>query len=507
MQANLIESEADLTNNQVLTKKSKMTGLFGSFHLDQTEITINVESIQEVVNYPEKVTTIPLSPKFLVGVFNLRGTVIPIIILKMLLGFPESEVKNNQKVAIIIFEGARIGLVFDSTGEILRVNPEQINEFSYADGALNKVIKGAIKLDEGRRIIQVLNPKELVKIENFPQIIEAQSGSNEINIKKLRSKRKQCISFCSGNGLLAFNIQAIHEIVKTPEIKQSPLSSDLCRGMINFRGRIVPVVDMSVLIGLEKNLTTKEEDQRIVILTIDNTSFGLLIDSVSSIVTYYQEDLLVIPVLNKHKSKMFHGCISKPDSQDVILLNESEILSKSEISELTKGHSTLFKSEETVSKSKTSGARKAYITFQLDHNMATPMNEIREIIEYPTDSIIQPPGLSESARGVLNLRGQMVTIIDLRSLYQMPKIDVTPKTKVLIVESVNSKIGLIVDSIDSIIHIEEDKKLTLPAMIFGGLGETFQEDMTEILELKQGDKATTAIINLNIKATVNRITS
>lgn len=59
-----------------------MENTYGSFFLGDIELAINVKAIQEVVNYPDTITLMPLSPHFLVGVFNLRGLIVPIVNLK-----------------------------------------------------------------------------------------------------------------------------------------------------------------------------------------------------------------------------------------------------------------------------------------------------------------------------------------------------------------------------------------------------------------------------------------
>ena len=58
---------------------SSAVELYGSFHLGQTELALPVAALQEVVNYPAAVTSVPLAPSHLLGLFNLRGTLIPIV--------------------------------------------------------------------------------------------------------------------------------------------------------------------------------------------------------------------------------------------------------------------------------------------------------------------------------------------------------------------------------------------------------------------------------------------
>ncbi|MDD4974151.1 MAG: chemotaxis protein CheW, partial [Bacteriovorax sp.] len=77
------QNEETKTLNNKASNKSK-DEIFGSFYIGTMEVAINVKAIHEVVNLPEKIIKMPLAPNFLLGVFNLRGLIIPIINLKAL---------------------------------------------------------------------------------------------------------------------------------------------------------------------------------------------------------------------------------------------------------------------------------------------------------------------------------------------------------------------------------------------------------------------------------------
>ena len=85
-----------------IEKKDHMiNNSYGSFFLGDIELAINVKVIQQVVNYPEKIISMPLSPHFLVGVFNLRSLIIPIVNLKRLLKFDHFQITGLEKIAIV----------------------------------------------------------------------------------------------------------------------------------------------------------------------------------------------------------------------------------------------------------------------------------------------------------------------------------------------------------------------------------------------------------------------
>ena len=119
----------NLEEKNISTFKQQ-SNIFATFDIGGVEVAINVKSIQEVVNFPERIIPMPLAPQFLIGVFNLRGLIIPIVNLKSLLKFEDSSVSTNQKVAIVDHEGAKVGLLFDSTNEIIRVSDEMLSNFN-----------------------------------------------------------------------------------------------------------------------------------------------------------------------------------------------------------------------------------------------------------------------------------------------------------------------------------------------------------------------------------------
>ena len=125
--------------------------LFGSFLLGPDEFALPASCIREVVNYPDKMTVVPLSPPFLDGMFSLRGTVIPVVNLSRVFDPAAPASDPGHKIAILDYQGVLVGILFHATGEILRVRPEQRSTLSYAAGAAHTVIAGTILLDDGAR--------------------------------------------------------------------------------------------------------------------------------------------------------------------------------------------------------------------------------------------------------------------------------------------------------------------------------------------------------------------
>lgn len=458
--------------------------IFCSFFMGEIEVAVDVASVQEVVNYPENIIKLPLSPSYLVGVFNLRNTIIPIVNLKLILKDRDSEVSQFQKVAIADYDGAKIGLLFDSTSEIIRIQKDQVNNFSYNNSNDENVIAGVLKLEEGKRIIQVLSPHALLKIDNIPQIVEKQTNTGTVSSSDWASGvRKKCIVFTVSDLKMCFEISRIREIIRIPDIQESAVKNPLCLGIVNLRGRTIPIIDLGLLLKSRDKVATPTSESRVVIYKMDREYFGLLVDSVESINSYLESDIMAIPLLENARSQMFLGCLSIKDLGDVILIDDQKILSNGEIEEITQGHAHIYRNTEINEKSLKTSKRESYITFRLDHLFGVSIGDVREIINY-TKEIKPAPGSPRFVKGIMNLRGKIITVIDTRTLYQMPpsKNEATD-LKIMIFENEGEHFGLVVDSLESILTVSEAHKQNVPSLLVKQVKDSFGNDIKEILTL------------------------
>lgn len=482
--------------------------LFGSFLLGPDEFALPASCIREVVNYPDKMTVVPLSPPFLDGMFNLRGTVIPVVNLSRVFDPGAPKADNSHKIAILDYQGVLVGILFHATGEILRVRPEQRSTLSYAPGAAHAVIAGTILLADGARLLQVLDPAALVRIENVPHVLALQSAGRQA-ARRHQGERRQCVSFRAAGSAFAFDMSAIQEIIRVPDIQPSILNSALCLGRINFRGSPVAIVCFATLLtapGASKEASNAScaareflPDQRIVIARIDDATIGFLVDSVDSIVNYHAEDLMPIPLLSRARAGMFAGCIARPDQADVILLDHRQILSSAEIVEMRTGHARLYPTDDTAAASLAArearrSKRQVYLTFALENIYAVEIKQVREIIDYTPD-ISRPPGMPDFMRGMLNLRQQMISVIDLRSLYGMAPAEATGQTKILVVERVGElgveKFGLMVDAVQNIMTIEDSRRFTAPRIMRGADSNGPSSDMPDVIDIESDGEGRT----------------
>ena len=475
--------------------------LFGSFLLGDDEFALPASCIREVVNLPERITALPLSPPFLEGMFTLRGSVIPVVNLGRVFQPAAPAAAPGHKIAILDFDQVLVGILFHDTGEILRVRPEQRGALSYHGGAQG-VVAGTILLDDGNRLLQVLDPAALVRIENVPHVLALQAAGRKQDRQQFhaQAERRRCVSFHVGATAFGFEMGAIQEIIAVPELHRSILNSALCLGRINFRGSQVAVVDFAALLGAGGAATedaapahAASPEQRIIVVRIDDATVGFLVDAVDSIIHFFSDDIMPIPLLSKARAAMFAGCIARPELGEIIFLDHREIFSRSEIVEMRTGHANLYpeagKAEPAgvAAGGKRKGQRQVYITFALEATFAVEIRQVREIIDY-SEAVTHAPGLPPFMRGMLNLRQQMISVIDLRSLYRMPPRAGDEGSKILIIERGEDRYGLLVDAVENIMTINDSQRFAAPRLMRSqDAPADLRSEMAEVIDIGGDD--------------------
>lgn len=119
-------------------------------------------------------------------------------------------------------------------------------------------------------------------------------------------------------------IMQVQEIIKIPDITHIPNMPDFIEGVINLRGKIVPIIDLHRRFNLEK--VAASEDTRIVVAFVDNQLVGLVVDSVSEVIRL-SEDVIdpVPPTISRIGAEYLSG-VGKVNSKLIIILNLPRIL-------------------------------------------------------------------------------------------------------------------------------------------------------------------------------------
>jgi purine-binding chemotaxis protein CheW len=126
-----------------------------SFRLGSEEYGVDIAQVQEIIRMVE-ITHVPRAPRFMEGVINLRGQLIPIIDLRTRFGMPRINANKSTRIIVTEIGNRRVGIVVDSVSEVLNIPIENVEDApEMITGVGTEYIQGVGKMDE--RLIIMLD--------------------------------------------------------------------------------------------------------------------------------------------------------------------------------------------------------------------------------------------------------------------------------------------------------------------------------------------------------------
>jgi purine-binding chemotaxis protein CheW len=145
-------------------------------------------------------------------------------------------------------------------------------------------------------------------------------------------KEIQIVGFRIGRETFGLPISMVREIVRVPEITSVPNAPDYIEGVINLRGRIIPVVDLRKRFREKVIETTKRN--RIVVVELENRSIGLIVNSASEVLKILPSDIEAPNTLFQEGELNYITGVGKFRGRLVMLLDMSKILKRGELRRL-----------------------------------------------------------------------------------------------------------------------------------------------------------------------------
>jgi purine-binding chemotaxis protein CheW len=145
-------------------------------------------------------------------------------------------------------------------------------------------------------------------------------------------KELQVVGFRIGRETFGLPISIVREIVRVPEITSVPNAPDYIEGVINLRGRIIPVVDLRKRFG-DKTFEPSKKN-RIVVVELDTRAIGLIVNSASEVLRIPPSDIEEPHNVFREGEVSYITGVGKLNGRLVILLDLSRILQPGELENL-----------------------------------------------------------------------------------------------------------------------------------------------------------------------------
>ncbi len=155
--------------DQAVKLMADREGKYLTFTLAEEEYGIGILKIREIIGMMP-ITSVPQTPKFVKGVINLRGKVIPVVDLRLRFGMEEIDYTERTCIIVVEVESGSgqviIGIVVDSVSEVLNIKAEEIEDTPTFGTRLNTdYILGMAKMEGRVKILldidRVLSAEEI----------------------------------------------------------------------------------------------------------------------------------------------------------------------------------------------------------------------------------------------------------------------------------------------------------------------------------------------------------
>lgn len=142
-----------------------------TFRLDGLDYGIPITQVQEIRGWT-RVTPLPNSPGYIKGVLNLRGTIVPIIDLRLRFNLSEGTYDACTVIVVVNVGGRLAGLVVDAVSDVISLAPEQRRNPPEFEGHANRqFIQGLTQVDE--KLLVLIDVDKLVNQDTLAHAAEA----------------------------------------------------------------------------------------------------------------------------------------------------------------------------------------------------------------------------------------------------------------------------------------------------------------------------------------------
>jgi len=479
----------DNKENIVETVKNE----FVIFRVDEEEFALRLLNIKEIIRVPS-MTKIPNAPQYIAGLCGLRGELLPVIDLRKLFGMPGQELNESSRIIVADILGKRVGLTSDKVSEVISVEETAVKEPPASiRGADGEVVNGILILNDGKRVVMIIDAEKIIKVGNLGAAASKQHVSMEhlMDLKNKEDEEEQIVIFSIGTEEYAFSINHVKEIIRLPEIIKVPNAASYIEGVFSIRNQLVVGLNPGKLLGM--NCKQPDEQSRVIIVDNGSFSYGVIVDKVSRVIRVQKELFKESSqIANRSGREFVRGVFNLNNGTRLIMLLEPDKLISTED----------IKGVLSVDHDKTLNDRSRYVAeadknieyvvFKLDEeeygidiNNVQEVNRISEITHFP--------GAPYFIAGMVDLRGDTIPVLNLKKLFSDNDSGSYSLSKLLVVEFKKKRIGIMVDSVSEVIRFSTAYLEKAPETLKGNGQDCYIDRIAKL----DDDKRTVLILNLS----------
>jgi len=395
-----------------------------AFQLGGRSFALPAELVREVARLP-RISHVPNAPKALLGLANVRGAVVPVLSLSALM---HGKAVTAARV-IVVDVGEPVGLAVDAVAEVISGAQASAEGASRID--VPALIAGAIRVRAERRA--------------YGGHIAASE------LQDVGAERVALVTFSVAGQTFALPVSAVKEIVRIPdEIASLPHADDVVIGSTLLRGEILPLLSLHALLALPGR--ARSARARVLVAIIGTHRVGLLVDAVREILHVEETDIDPMPhVLTRGtaEARIQAICRIHGASRLVSILAADQLLRDDITMRLLQGGAG---DEDEMTQDDGTQVSEQFLLFRIGTaEFGLPIAAVAEVAALPL-RLTALPRAPAFVKGVMNLRGQVIPVIDQGQRFGSLAAS-GAKSRVVVVKVGDLLVGFVVDAVSEVQRI------------------------------------------------------
>jgi purine-binding chemotaxis protein CheW len=431
-----------------------------TFRVDQRLYALPAEEVSEVIRIPP-VAKVPQSPRGLLGVANLRGAVLPVASLRALLGHADGGDGASAR-AIVLDGAAPVAVAVDAVEALVTLDAGKV-ETRQAELAAEpgEALRGAFQASAGADVAKILDLQALLAASFSPRPrSEAARGRSLAGAiqgaAQAEDKREVLVTFEVAGQEYALPLSDVQEIVNAPQtLAAVPRAEALVLGVTAFRDALLPLLSLRGLLGFAP--APMDGREKVVVMAIGGVLVGLVADRMRSILR--AEAALVEPTpavlaARAGGETRIKAIYRGEGGRRLVSILDPALLFREDVMQRLQAGAGA--SDLEASGPQTAADEEFQVlVFRLgDEEFGLPIAAVDEVARTP-DKITRLPKTPKFLEGVVNLRGEVLPVIDQRRRFDMPPLQDADSRRLVVVRTGKRKAGVIVDSVSEVLRARQ----------------------------------------------------
>ncbi|BCJ42294.1 chemotaxis protein CheW [Actinoplanes ianthinogenes] len=421
--------------------------------------------VQEIIRMPA-VVKVPLGPPSLEGLANLRGRVLPVVNLRQCCSMAAAEHDETTRV-IVVDGGVPLGFVVDRVASVISIDPQALEPADAVQATVRSdVLVGVIKSGDGE-MTTVLDVDRLIGSQFTRLAQQRAGGGRDAAAARMPGGEDhegesddtlELVSFAVEGQEYALPIDQVQEIVQAPEsVSHVPNAGSRVLGVIDLRGRLLPVVSMRQVFGLP--VTPLEPQNRIVVVSLDDSVVGVVMDTVREVLRVPHQLVAPLPsvVTGDGRATEVESVVRLEDGKRLVsVLSVNRMFDSPEVRDEIADYredDTEMTTDRAVQSDDSRGDEELFVVFRLDdEEYAVDVDTVQEIIRVP-EALIRVPKSFDFVEGLVNLRGTVLPVVDLRTRLGLGRVERDERQRIVVLIIGGARTGFIVDSVAEVARV------------------------------------------------------